>query len=231
MKKIIASAIYLALSLIMLAYSAYAWFTNRVAVTNIIISTGNIEVSATLKAGRDYDFDGIVDINQDGSDSYFEIGGEEFIEIFSDLQPGDIVSFKLEITNEGSIDGILNIFLRGFFTEDSYTYGDLKDVFMLYSVNGDTSFGKYLGNIEDNSALEPVYTLPGVLKSKQNENRAEVFFALKFLTLDELKTLNPDVFSEKQNLEDYKSTEGDGKKFLMNIMVELRTVTQEIPSD
>jgi hypothetical protein len=218
-KKIVASAIYLVLSLLMLAYSVYAWFTNRVAVTNIIIKTGNIDVEAELYIGQDYDYDGVVDIDENGDEIYLPLNNYktqgEPLQLVSGLNPGDIVSFKLWIKNVGTIDGMLGVYFGGF-------DGGLKDVMTLYSVNG-TKTGDNGGYIGGFSERELIYSAPEKLRPEQE---SEVYFQLKFASLDELKALNPDTFSQYSHLNDYKSGEGAEKTFFMNIIVELRTLSE-----
>ena len=74
MKKLIMPVICLALCLMLLVTAAYAWFTNRMALNNFIIITGNIDLEVEKFCRlSDFDYDGITDVDEDGDDIYIDI--------------------------------------------------------------------------------------------------------------------------------------------------------------
>lgn len=98
-------------ALVMLSVSAVlAWTVIRRDTEQIIIQTGTLESEVTFLIANDANKDGNLD------------GG--FVEIlenniyFARITPGEIYTFRLIITNIGSIDGTLQVSARDLFVTD-----------------------------------------------------------------------------------------------------------------
>ena len=98
-------------ALVMLSVSAVlAWTVIRRDTEQIIIQTGTLESEVTFLIANDANKDG----NLDG-------GFEEILEnniYFARITPGEIYTFRLIITNIGSIDGTLQVSARDLFVTD-----------------------------------------------------------------------------------------------------------------
>lgn len=204
MKKLIMPVICLALCLMLLVTAAYAWFTNRMALNNFIIITGNIDLEVKKFCRlSDFDYDGITDTDEDGGDVYIDIDYSAG-SLLSNLSPQDIVTFKLTVKNTGNINGMLNIYFDDF-------EGGLTDVLVLYSAGGEI-IGDILLAGEDRIAVFENIAL-------DEGTEFDAVFALKFADLQQLTQLNPQIFdSETRDLNDYQDA-----GFSMKIIVELKS--------
>ncbi|MDD3192052.1 MAG: hypothetical protein PHP41_04810 [Bacilli bacterium] len=83
-------------------YITYAWFTLNKEERPIIINTGSLRATVGFYQGIDSDLDGTLDDN-----TYEEIteGGITFTHAI----PGQIYTFKMMISNIGSVDGVLTL--------------------------------------------------------------------------------------------------------------------------
>jgi hypothetical protein len=207
MKKVILSIISLLFSVSLLVYAVFAWFTFRTEKGSFIITTGNVKVSATLYKGQDFDFDGFVDVDETGTDIYTLVDTEQS-SLLSDINPGDIVTFKLHIVNEGSLDGQLTVKFSDF-------EGDLAPV-MIYD-DGDLSEGDRLYGNE----AEVIATSGTVIAAGETGNTYDFIFRLKFATLEELKSITAWGFAGYDNLNAFESSTEETKNFGMLITVVL----------
>ncbi|MDD4003160.1 MAG: hypothetical protein PHE12_03105 [Clostridia bacterium] len=204
MKKLMAAVIYFMLSVLLLVSAAYAWFTNRAALNNFVIVTGNIDLEVVdFCKFSDFDFDGITDVDESGGDVYIEIDYSEPF-LLSNLSPADIVTFKLSVKNIGNISGLLNIYFNEF-------DGGLTDVMVLYSAGSDIIGDVMLSGEDKITVFE---NLP-----LEVDETFDAVFALKFADLQQIMQLNPQKFSlETADLNEYQSAE-----FTMKIIAELKS--------
>ena len=178
MKKLIMPIIALCIAVCCLVISVYAWFTGNINISNIIITTGNVDVSAELYKGTDFDLDGNLDSDELGNDIY-----EAVTELtVTNLCPNDTVSYRLIITNIGDYNGLLSVYFTNY-------DGDLQYVLVNSSAVRYTSSD--INVLTDYSlAINQIYNLD---------------FTLRFATLSELKILSPSEFDTVTDLNYYQN--------------------------
>jgi uncharacterized repeat protein (TIGR01451 family) len=90
--------------LVLVALFSYAWIIATFKSDPIIVETGTLDLDYTLSIANDTNHDGILD------GGYVEItaGGLTFNEV----TPGMVYTYRLELTNLGSINGHLDISIQ-----------------------------------------------------------------------------------------------------------------------
>ena len=103
-----------------LTVASYAWITAIFKAPAIIITTGTLTVEASFEMANDVDKDGAIDLPE----SYQTItsGGLSF----SDAIPGETYTYRLLISNTGSIDGYLSVLIRDILPSDMLLYNLLS---------------------------------------------------------------------------------------------------------
>lgn len=116
--RVIQITVMLLSSIVLFVFVTFAWFASLSKTEPIIINTGSLKADCHFYRG--------IDANQNGT-----IEETEYQEIteahlsFPDIIPGDIFTFKLGVTNQGTIAGFLSIKANGIETD----YEDLPDYF------------------------------------------------------------------------------------------------------
>lgn len=210
MKKLMFSIISLAVSFVLLIYSVYAWFSYRTTIDNIIITTGNMEITAELYKGQDFDLDGILDVDENNNEIFVLVNNTEGF-LLENLNPNEIVTFKIHAENAGSLKGQLSIYFENF-------SGSLQDVLIID--NGTTPVGESqrLTGTRKTALANQVIDKPGI---DLIPVPYDFIFKLRFATLTELLALDNSPFTGYENLNAYQSTsEEDIKTFKMDIIAE-----------
>lgn len=86
-KKILISCLNLLLLLVVGSTVVFAWYTNGINTTKIVITSANLATQITLHKGYDFNYDGNLDLDSSGNEMYEEVykidkGGEKIL-IFS----------------------------------------------------------------------------------------------------------------------------------------------------
>lgn len=226
MKKIVLSVILLIFSVSLLVFSIFAWFTNRTTLSNLIITTGNVEVSALLYKWDDFDYDGILDIDQYGEEIFTEVDTSQSY-LVAGLNPGDTVTFTLYAENIGNIDGTLSILFGSF-------GGDLQGVIVYDAIKLDFVNESIQDIIYDGDTLTAANILSGTgektLVSEellQTEQACYFTFTLKFATLAELQSIDSE-FLLYDNLNEYMSVPESTPEITANIKHFTMTITVQL---
>ena len=98
-KLLLFSTLTFFVSTMMLIGATLAWFTNTQPIVNNIMTVGNLNVDATLYLAQ-----------EDVETPWLEVTKIDV----SNMKPSDVLSYKLTLTNSGSLDGILHVGLQGF---------------------------------------------------------------------------------------------------------------------
>lgn len=197
-KKIVYSLVMLLLSLGVLTTAAAAWFTpTEKYINNIIFTAGTVEVSGALFKAADFDLDGELDI-VGGANVYTPV--QQLV--ITDMKPGDVYSYRLDVTNIGGVAGDLEVYFDG-------ADEGLKDVLTFGSVvkDGEGQEIQGAGALRTRLATTQVFAAVSELAPSSTSQNAQisVYFHITFETLEQLKILDAETFSDKQDLNDYKN--------------------------
>jgi len=203
MKKIIFSLISLLFSVSLLIISIFGWFTFKASKDNLIITTGNMEVSVILYKGQDFDKDGLLDVDENGNEIFNQVDTTQD-NLIEGLSPNDYVTLKLQVDNIGDYDGLTTIICGSF-------QGQLQNVLYVDNGQGLTAESQILTG-EDKT----IFSDNLVLK----QGSQDFIIKIKFATLSELQSLPDSPFLLNDNLNSYKSVSGSIKAFTMVITVQ-----------
>jgi hypothetical protein len=116
--RVIQITIMLLSSIVLFVFLTFAWFASLSKTEPIIINTGSLKAECHFYLGIDANDNGIIEENE-----YEEITEGHLS--FSDIIPGDKFTFKLSVTNQGTVAGFLSIKANGIETD----YEDLPSYF------------------------------------------------------------------------------------------------------
>ncbi|MFW5780363.1 MAG: hypothetical protein ACOCWI_02800 [Bacillota bacterium] len=196
MRKLIYSIILMLLSLVVFTTAVAAWFTPSAQyIDNIVVTTGTLDAQAKLYRIEDFNNDGIYDV-VDGENIYTPINEIEII----DMIPNDIYSYRLDVKNTGEAVGTLTVYFEDIQQE-------LAEVLTYESVVKDNqdSVVEGAGVSKQIFSEENIFAQFEGLEPLAQDMQLSIYFYIKFETLDELKALNPTVFSEKDDLNEYQN--------------------------
>lgn len=204
-KRLISSLMLLFITLGVFTTAVAAWFTPSAQyINNIIFTAGTIEGSGALYEVADFDRDGTLDI----------VGGEnvytakDSITIVA-MKPGDVYTYRLDITNIGDLTGELEVYFDG--VDES-----LKNVLTFSSVVKDGDGEEIYGAGVNSKRLAAFQTFASV-SGFEPESQVSVFFQITFETLQELKILDAEMFAEKQDLNEYKNSSFSIAKIIIKL--------------
>lgn len=124
MKKQLISSIFIFLSVVMVITTVvFAWVVLTFRSEEIIVTTGSIKVEANLFYATDENYDGNLDLVS-GEPVYNPITSPGIT--FTEVIPGQKYTYRLVITNTGTSDGFLSIYIKDILTIDSDMYQMLK---------------------------------------------------------------------------------------------------------
>jgi len=92
-------------------FVTFAWYVSLDKTDPIIINTGSLRVECKFYRGIDSNYDGDLD-----DDSYVEITEADLH--FVNVIPGQVYTFKLTVTNIGTVSGFLSVRMNDIFTEE-----------------------------------------------------------------------------------------------------------------
>lgn len=96
---------------ILLITASFAWFTSlNNSIDNIVITTGNIQMSTALYQINDFNLDGVADEDDNGNVIKTPISSITI----SNINPSEEFTYRLDVTNTGNIDGKLSLLLSAF---------------------------------------------------------------------------------------------------------------------
>ncbi len=131
-KKLLSSIVALIITLVLAVGVTFAWFQGAYSIVeNWQFTTAKLDIKSELYQLSDFNKDGVVDINEDGTFIYTIQGYKDIeqtqpiyaisasnstlntlpLEI-SQVVPGDIVTFKLVVHNIGTDEGVLYLRLK-----------------------------------------------------------------------------------------------------------------------
>lgn len=165
--KLIRSIAVLIALFILVISASYAWFISFVSIEGIVAQIGNIDTRVELYYLSDFNKDGLLDID-DNSENISSLITSIYIH---NINPGEIYTYRADITNTGTLDGILSLSISDF-------SGELSDVLYANVVSPLGYDGAYLRNKNDITLCENIYLTV-------NET-ISVVFSIKFASVDEL---------------------------------------------
>lgn len=133
--------------------TTYAWFMFNDSTGPIVITTGTIEVNASLYVENQ-------DNNPKNNGTYDEYTDWKRVNTefsFTNCSPGEIYVFKLVVKNSGTLDGHLKVALRNVYISNGHNENDILNSLNAIYLNptiGDDSF--VTKNFKDNVVLEEV---------------------------------------------------------------------------
>ena len=202
-KNLLFSILILLLAIASITITTIAWFTpSSQYIDNIVVNTGTIDTQSILYYIEDFDHNGTTD----------KVDGEEVYTTKTDItinsmKAGEIYKYRLDIKNTGDINGELNVYFANA-TEN------LKDVLTFSSVIKDYNGNEILGagteekSFADNTNfchIDNFVTIDKLEEEPLPDYQISIYFEIAFKTLEELKILNPTIFSEKENLNEYQN--------------------------
>lgn len=176
--RIIQLLLMLVCTIVLFIFVAFAWYISLDKTNPIIINTGSLRADCKFYRGIDSNYDG-------------ELDDESFIEIteadlhFVNVIPGQIYTFKLSVTNIGTISGFLSVRMNNIITEDedllnyfNVSFVEPTETEIIFSAAEDGKlelFNKYI--------LEPETTFDFIFQIKVGNFSGDNFH-LKSLTIE-----------------------------------------------
>lgn len=176
--RIIQLLLMLVCTIVLFIFVAFAWYISLDKTDPIIINTGSLRADCKFYRGIDSNYDG-------------ELDDESFIEIteadlhFVNVIPGQIYTFKLSVTNIGTISGFLSVRMNNIITEDedllnyfNVSFVEPTETEIIFSAAEDGKlelFNKYI--------LEPETTFDFIFQIKVGNFSGDNFH-LKSLTIE-----------------------------------------------
>lgn len=208
--KLLSSIIMLMVAVVVFTTATVAWFTPSAQyIENIVVSSGTIDIFAQLYRVEDFDLDGTPDII-DGEKVFTPINSISI----TNMTPGDVYSYCLDMKNTGDTDGDLNLSFSG--VDET-----LKEVISFNSTIYDASDDEIVGAGTTRKLFSSNLSFGSVTSIAPVEVDAipqvKIFFNITFETLNELKILNPTVFDTVENLNEYQNLNFSIAKILVNL--------------
>lgn len=175
--RIIQLLLALFFSIVLFIFVAYAWFVTLEKTEPIIINTGSLRADCKFYRGIDSDYDGVLD-----EGAYEEITAAHLH--FVNVIPGQIYTFKLSVTNIGTVSGFLSVTIDDIFSEEeelmeyftvSFDVPETADIPLSASENGRLTLFEYF-------VLEPENTYDFVFQIRIGNFSGDIFH-LKTLTI------------------------------------------------
>lgn len=109
--RIIQLLLMLVCTVVLFIFVAFAWYVSIDKTEPIIINTGSLKADCKFYRGLDSDYDGVLD-----DDSFVEIteANLQFVNVI----PGQVYTFKLSVTNIGTVSAFLSVKMENINTED-----------------------------------------------------------------------------------------------------------------
>lgn len=199
-KRLIFHSILLFSLLTLLIAASFAWFISfNNQIENILVTTGNIQMSAKLYQMSDFNLDGILDVDENGNNIATEISSINI----SNMNPGEQYTYRLDVTNAGNIDGSLSLTLSDF-------SGSLSDVLYIDVINPSGVQKKFLYNFTQNLLIFDKFSL--IINETDN-----ILFKIKFATVSELNNNSIPFNNSLEGLNYYKSKQLNISKLTLTL--------------
>lgn len=176
--RIIQLLLMLVCTIVLFIFVAFAWYISLDKTDPIIINTGSLRADCKFYRGIDSNYDGELD-----DDSFIEITEADLH--FVNVIPGQIYTFKLSVTNIGTISGFLSVRMNNIITEDedllnyfNVSFVEPTETEIIFSAAEDGKlelFNKYI--------LEPETTFDFIFQIKVGNFSGDNFH-LKSLTIE-----------------------------------------------
>ncbi|HHU42976.1 MAG: hypothetical protein QM214_02645 [Bacillota bacterium] len=194
-KRLVYSIILFLFSLSVAVTAVAAWFTPSAQyIDNIIITAGTVDAQARLFMIEDFNKDGVPDL-VDSKPVYTLINSIDI----DNMIPQNVYSYKLDVKNTGKAMANLTVYFEDI--EEG-----LRDVLTYRSVVKNSEGETIAGGMDKRIfSGQDIFAQVNGIEGEAEEYQVSVYFYIEFETLENLKILNPEVFGDKENLDEYQN--------------------------